>query len=170
MKNLLLAFLCLACSQAFGQVEMIYKDGSAQFQKVIELDSQKATDIYKAATKWVMSVYKNPEAVIKGQLENEMIKGQGSDNVDMPGMIKISTPYRYSFRIDVKDGKARITISDFVIGSGPTYTAETYCVKNDGSWRTNVQATGIKSGLTEDANALFNSLQQYLSSQKKEEW
>lgn len=166
---LLTAFIS---TSAFAQVEMTTKNGSCQFQKVIELPGKTAPDLYKASLKWISVTYKNPSAVTTSTIENDLITGKGSAEVPMPGIVPISTPYRYVFRIDVKEGKARITIDGVVIGLSPSYTLETYVLKNDGSIRSGSQAQGLKAGVTEDANGIISSFEQHVlgNSTAKDDW
>lgn len=165
IKTILVALLFLVTYATNAQVQIDYNGGSPQFQKIIELDSsKKATSIYKSALKWVTLYYKNPASVIQGQLENELIKGQGSSAASMGGMIPTYQPYTYNFAIEIKDSRVRVTVDNMSLGY-------IYIYKSDGTLRTNSQARAVLESLTTDANAFINSLTKHLTSPSpKSDW
>lgn len=162
---------CLITLVAHAQVELENHQGIARMQKVIEVAGRPAADLYAAAYKWLGKSFKNPDEVLKGHLEGEMLRGQGSDMVDVGGAVAVQNHYQFNFLIEVKDGRVRITLDQFVVGVGPRYSLETYLYKASGEERTNVQARTMKKDITADMNALISSLESYLvEGEKGDDW
>jgi hypothetical protein len=160
---------------SFPKNEMVYKNYVISFQKVIDVPGKPVGDIYKSALKWISVSYKNPESVITSTIENDIITGRGSGIVVVPAVIFSHVPhYRYNFRIDVKDNKARITLSEFeLVGTPPepTGTLE-YLLYKNGTPKTSRQALAIKEGISDDVDRTIFSLEQHLigKTEKKDDW
>jgi hypothetical protein len=171
MKRIMLIALVVLITQAKAQVQMENKDGVAQFQRVIEVEGKNASELYKIASDWVKTTYKNPDKVVTATTENELIKGSGVAPIKLGGgLAAVYDDYRYIFQIDVKDAKVRYTLSNMVLVKGG-YHIESYVYKKDGTERTSGQATSVKSETTAYANALITSLEAALKgTAKKDDW
>jgi len=77
-----------------------------------------AKELYEGTINWINEVYNTPEEVIKGQIENEYIRFQGSPS-DFPlkyvqgmfgGSVADGYNFRYMVEIKFKDGRFRFEI------------------------------------------------------------
>lgn len=170
MKTMLTTLLLIIHFSVIGQVIKFNKEtGLGQAQEIIESD-KKANELYDISLRWVMSAFNNPDQVITGKMENEMIKGNGySDGVKIAALMIVGL--KYHFTIDVKDNKVRITFTDFIVTAKPPYSYETYVFKNDGSERTNPQASNISASSNEIIRSLINSYKKSITEGiKKDDW
>lgn len=172
MKSILRLIIFLTSIQGLYAQEqplkMIVIDGTAKFQKVIDVPGKSSSELYKSAVRWVSVAFKDPESVTMSQIVDDLITGKGSGDVKFMG---VSTWYKYAFRIEVKDEKARITMDSYIVGLTPPTEIESVAYKSDGSERTNPQAQGIIKSVTSDANALILSLEMHLTGKgKKDDW
>ena len=162
MKTIyLLIILLLSSIFMFSQdISLKYnpETGLAEFQEVISVDGKSATELYNLAQKWVINTYRNPDEVIVGDIEGETIKGSGYQrNV----VVFTKTPraigdWKYSFKVDFKDNKARFTIFDMKCGTG-LFPIENYLYKSNGELRKNAQARNVLESITVEANTLYVS-------------
>lgn len=178
MKMLLVVFVAtLVNSISFAQTVDLKFDGQyVIFQKVINVDSASASDLYKRCDRWVTKTFKSPDKVVKARLENEEIRGEGfdPDAVALAEGMGVYGNLRYTFKIEVKENRVRITIYEMEITtSGMAGTPiEHYLYKKDGSERDSKQSKGVKEGATKTANYLILSLEQGLreNSKKGDDW
>jgi hypothetical protein len=165
---MIITLFCLSIS-SFSQ-EMKCIDGVAQIQKVVEIEGKSASDIYKAAQHWIAKSFHNKDKVIQSEIENELIRGDGYE----PGKVKLAflvySDLKYSFTIDIKDGRMRFTMNNLESkSSSGSYSVETYCCKKDGKVRTNGQSQNIKSSIEEFYQQLLKSFEAELNG-KKDDW
>lgn len=148
-------FILCAATSAMAQVKVECKNGLGQYQQVIDVPGKSAKEIYTRAHRWVLGMYTSPEP---GKIENEMLKGVGAGSVRIA--LGVTSDFKYAFTIEVKDGRARYTMSAMQVGN---YTFETYVFKSDCTTRSNAQATNIINSTDELANRLISSLAQALN-------
>jgi hypothetical protein len=159
-----------------NKIEILTSNGGAYFQKVIEVnDTTSSEHLYNLAMRWIMLNYKSPNDVIKARLENEEIRGEGFDKytIKLSEFPSVTGDINYQFTIEVKTGKVRFTIHSMKCFMSPEiYSIETYVLKNDGTFRTNSQATKVIEGATKMAKSLINSFEGNLfnNGKKKDEW
>jgi len=130
--------------------ELVCESGSAQIQRIIEVEGKTSTEIYKAVNRWVGKNFHNKDKIlIQNQVENEMISGDGYEPKSVVIGLLVYSDLSYSFSVDIKDGKLRLTLSNLKIyhQSGGSNSVEAYCCKQDGSIRTNGQSQKIKQSI-----------------------
>ena len=175
MKILLLPFLTLLTSVSLAQVSPKFeltKDGVQPI--IIQLDSLNANSIYKKALNWIQETYKNPSEVLKTNIENETIRIDGfKNNAWFYKSLGSKNEYdmEYSFRIDIKDYKIKLTfdVGQFwADGKKVLYNYTTFFKSNGeikGSYK------DAKPSLEITMNELSNSLVEYIKgTAKKNDW
>jgi len=90
---------------------------------VVQVDSLKSNEIYEKALNWVKETYKNPDKVLKANLENEKIRIDGfASNAWWYKSMGITNNYNmeYTVEISFKEGKYRFSyiIGQFYIEGG----------------------------------------------------
>ena len=107
MKNIVLVaigfLLCTSLAMA---------DGPIRFEVVREVDMPKDA-IYQGANQWIAEKFVSAKRVIELQdQETGTIIGNGISQI--PGPLPFTTmPLRFKLRIDMKDGKLRMTFTNF---------------------------------------------------------
>jgi hypothetical protein len=175
--SLLTAVLLLGFISSNAQVALDYNNGSAQFQKIIDLDSATADDIYKSVNRWITLNFKNPEKVIQSTVENESVKGNGfkakgvrlSD--DKPAEY---ADLNYAFSIDIKGSRVKFVMNNMkALTKSGTRSIEYFIYKADGTERGSIPGINAKGSLTQLANSLISSLHSSLLHKdvaKTEDW
>src|SRR5690606_34134583 len=82
---------------------------------VVEMNGKTASELYGKTLEWINRVYKNPEKVILGQIENEYIRFQGSSkNLYTLQALGSRNPLltRYQIEISFKDGKYKFDVTN----------------------------------------------------------
>lgn len=158
-----LVILLTASLTSYGQ-SMTYDNG-AVIQHVINVEGS-ASDLYKAVERWVIKTYNSPDRVITGRIENEQIKGNGfsASALVLVAATNTRNDLKYSFTIEVKDGKIRYTMYSM---RAEIHPIEAYIYKKDGSEKTNGQAKSVKASAEEVANGLVQSLEAFLNNKEK---
>ena len=75
---------------------------------VVEFDSIPREKLYKLIKNWIKETYKNPDKVIKAEIDHKKIRIEGYSDTDISMTAlgkKIYSPYTYSISISVKDNK-----------------------------------------------------------------
>jgi len=89
---------------------------------VVEFDSIPREKLYKLIKNWIKETYKNPDKVIKAEIDNKKIRFEGYSEtaLSVTGLgSKIYSPCTYSITISVKDNKYKFEpISLVNAGSG----------------------------------------------------
>ncbi len=88
------------------------KEGFTDFI-VTECDNKNQSELYKKTIEWIKLTYKNPEEVIKTQIENNLIRIEGSsDNLVCFNILgnKSCNPARYLIEISFKDDKYKFDV------------------------------------------------------------
>lgn len=124
----------LASAQVEFPSELIEKtDGSKKSEKgtflnigtevVVEVEGKTAAELYKLAVNWLNETYKNPDEVIKGQIEGEYIRWQGTAGYsycrDVIGVLYCDN-CRYTTEIRFKDGRFKYEIIEREAYSSPS--------------------------------------------------
>lgn len=154
------------CLVAQASMEYNQDNRSTLVQYVMEFPGMQAEDIYRKTRNWVVETYKNPDVVIKGEIQNEMIKGVGAgSNINVGSVVPDFASFTYQFRIDIKDEKARYTMDNMRLrGEAHDFSAEQLVYKANGDEKTGKSASRIRSDIEMQANALISNLQSYIDS------
>jgi hypothetical protein len=187
MKSLLLtSALFLGFIGSYAQMVLDYNHGSAQFQKIIEIDSitidsitiaATPADLYKSVNRWIKLNFKEPDKVIQSSVENEVVRGNGfrAKGVRLSEIPPEHVDLKYSFTVEIKEG-GRVRFVMHTMKALPKTGAlgvEFYIYKTDGKERGSPQSTNAKASLTQLANSLTSSLENSLLHKdldKSEDW
>jgi hypothetical protein len=174
MKKFLLSILLLTTTSLFAQdipKFELTKDGVQPI--VVVIDSFNAQTIYKKTLNWVKENYKNPKEALKADIENETVRIDGfKKNAWFYKSLGMKQEYdmEYSFLIDIKDNKIRLT---FTVGQfwgddkKTTYDYTTF-FKSSGEIRGAYK--DAKPSLEQSMNDLVFSLYNYIKGSKKSDW
>ena len=189
MKTNLLTLLFLISSISIFSQE---KSDELEYKNVVNLDSitkqnHNANEIYSLVKSWFAEKYNNAKNVIQlDDKENGKIIGKGvfEYNSNVNSFSNGTKGYiSYTIVINVKDGKYKYSISDFVhqgnssnVGGEASFgvitTDEEPSVKiSTKGWRIKVW-NDIKKQIEDNSNAIISSLNNYIlkSSKKDEKW
>jgi len=90
--------------------------GKTHCQEVVKMEGAK-DELYVRAQKWLHTFFRNASSVIKKlDQENGVIEGRRQFNVitkDKKGRETAAGVIKYTFRIELKDGKYRVRLFDF---------------------------------------------------------
>jgi hypothetical protein len=79
-------------------------DSTGVSSSVFPADTLVASDIYTRLMEWRQKTYKNPSIVLKGDIENEMIRLRG----ELPN----GCGWVATYQIDIKDYRYKVSFSD----------------------------------------------------------
>jgi len=171
MKNVItLAFILTVINSTYGQGLPKFdltKDGVSPI--IIQLDSMNAKTIYQKTMKWVQESYKDPQQVLKVNIENEKIRIEAYKSNAWYYM-SLGTKYNYdmdyTFEIEFKDQKIRLTYTpgQFWVQGQRGLTYESF-YKSSGELRPAYKDGEIS--LEESMNGLKDSLYDYLTKKNK---
>ena len=140
---------------------------------IVKADSLTASEIYKNALKWVQESYKNPDKVLKANIENKKIRIEGfaSDAWWYKSLgIKQSYNMEYTIKISFKDDRYRFEhiIGKFYVDGGHKvlYGYKSF-FKNSGEVR-KVYKDAVPS-LEQTMNDLSLSFYNYITGKTTEE-
>lgn len=111
MKKLSLLVAFLICNLSFAQeIPQLKSTLEGVEPIVVTIDDLSAEEIYKKSINWVKETYKNPEEVLKADIENEKIRIVGYDPnawyfMSMGSEKNMSI--NYTVEISFKEGKYR---------------------------------------------------------------
>ena len=118
-KNILLFILTFFTGISFSQEKkFIYdKNGLTPFV-VTDVENKTTKEIYQKSINWIKETYRNPNTVIKSQIEDESIRFEGiSNNAGAVGNGLYSV--KYSIKISVKDYKYKFEVIEFELLNCP---------------------------------------------------
>lgn len=180
-KILLLAVAAITISFPnlnFGQeIEQLKLTPSGVEPIVVEVDDLNASDLYKKAQNWVQETYKNPDKVLKANIENEKIRVSGfaSNALWFKTLgIRHDSDMEYSIEISFKDGKYRF---EFIIvqfyaknGQQEMYNSSSFYKRNGDVRKTYIDAI---PSLEQTMNSISLSFYNYVSgktTKKNDDW
>ena len=170
LSSLGFLLMSLSCvSQEMAKFELT-KDGVAPI--VVNIDSSKAEAIYKKTLNWVQESYKTPKEALKTNIENEKIRVDGfKKNAWYYKSLGVTNSYdmEYSFEIEFKDNKIRLTYSPgqfWADNQKVLYDYKTF-FKSSGELKSAYKEA--KPSLEQSMNELALSLYTYLKG-KKNDW
>lgn len=173
MKKILLSILfVLFFISTHAQTELAYnsESGMTEMQQIFLFEGKSSEEIYNRTKSWIVKAYKNPEHVVVGEAENEVVKINGAfnefydANVMSPSLLFPT----YTLRIDIKDGKARITINDIKIKNELNTYEITYSLYKKGFVpKTSNNAKVIRKNIESQANSLLISFNEHVNQEVK---
>lgn len=145
-------------------------DGTAEFC-MYQADKLTAAEIYTKTINWINETYKNPDAVIKGKVENEMVRIDGFNDKMFTRTVSsgkvIDYGVKYTMEIQVQDNKFRIKFihNDFDIKMFFPFTdvVNNIADKNGNAWN------GSIGQYEANVQKLMDSLYGYIT-KPKEKW
>ena len=183
MKNLYLILVIVLFQPVIQAQDSITVNSLPKFELlpngvqpiVITIDSSNAKELYKKTLNWVQETYKNPEKVLKTNIENEKIRVDGfKDNVwnfqnKLMG-VNVWYDVEYSFNIDFKDNKMRMsfTFGDTYSDGVKSTIDYNHIYKENGELYKTCKNT--PEGMNQMMNELSLSLYNYLTIKKKSDW
>jgi len=134
LASLLPAFSTTLYSQI---VPLDEKTKLITYQEVVEVAGTKR-ELFNRAIDWVNHYYTNPVSVTKVRdFETGVIKGNHQFRItfnDDEGFDKNAGTIIYSFIIELKDGRYRYTVTDFVLKKASRFPVENWLEKSDPSY------------------------------------
>ena len=123
-KNIILFILTFISGISFSQEKkFIYdKNGLTPFV-VTDVENKTAKEIYQKSINWIKETYKNPNIVIKSEIEDESVRFEGISN--NAGIVydgfggKGLYSVKYSIKISVKDYKYKFEVIEFELLNCP---------------------------------------------------
>jgi hypothetical protein len=171
MKKLFLLLVLVAISGFSQEKITITPTGVAPI--VIEMEGKTAAELFKKTKEWINTYYKNPQEVLKAEIENEMIRidgfAVGGYKTKGLGMIT-NYDYDYTLEIQFKDNKLRYNYLVGTFWAGRARCSYDYSdfFKEDGSVR-KVHQYSYET-INESINANYLSLKDYLLGKTKSDW
>lgn len=115
-KYFLIIGICLISFSVFSQNLPKLVLTEKGFEPVVyQVDSLKAPDIYKKVLAWIQITYKNPQEVLKANVENETIRLEGLNKGAFVRAFASGTKayydIAYTLEINIKDGKYRFNFT-----------------------------------------------------------
>jgi hypothetical protein len=171
MKNILLIqFLLLSIVSSYGQSEerlTLTYDGVEPV--IMQVEDKTAEQLYTSAVNWVKESYKNPDKVLKAEIEYQKIRLNGySSKAYYWKTLGIPIYYiEYTIEVSFKDGRYKF---EFIIGQAYTQTGDkAFSYKN--FYKNNGQVRKMykdsKLGLENTMNNLLLSFHLYVSGEAK---
>ncbi|MBI9041250.1 DUF4468 domain-containing protein [Lutibacter sp.] len=178
MKNLLLTVTIILSNLSFGQeIPQLKLTPNGVEPIVIEVDDISTAELYNKALNWVQETYKNPNKVLKANIENEKIRIDGfASNAWWYKSMGIQNSYNmeYSIEISFKDGRYRFEyiVGQFFIAGGQKvlYDYRTFYKKDGVIRKSYVDAV---PSLEQTMNELSLSFYNYVSGKttnKEKDW
>lgn len=171
MKNIFAIILIAGAFDSIQGQELpkfdLTKDGVNPI--IIQVDSMDAEKIYQKTIKWIQESYKDPQQVLKANIENEKIRIEAFKSNAWYYM-SLGTKYLYdmdyTFEIEFKDRKIRLTYTpgQFWAQGKRGLTYESF-YKSAGEIRPAYKESEIS--LEQTMNELRDSLYNYLTKKNK---
>jgi len=147
--------------------------GKIHYQEVVKMDGTKS-ELYHRAQKWLHTFFRNASSVIKHlDEENGLVEGRRQFKVttkDKKGREQAAGTIKYTFKIEVKDGRYRVRLFDFKQASNSGKAIESWFDDTDPKAK-ELHAQIFKQ-LDNDAKKLLASLKKGMrpTEIKEEEW
>lgn len=109
----LLAALLYMCSVSAQELQLDSLTKKWMYRGVVAVDSASAADLYDRARMWAAATYKMPADQVRASKESGQVVVVG--NWLKIAQLANSDVMRHVLTIEVKDGRARYTFTDFVI-------------------------------------------------------
>lgn len=166
--------MCLLIAQAGISQETEFKFGPEEFTKftVIPCEGKTKEEIYKKVNEWINKTYDSPKDVIKGQVENDYIRFQGTTKTLLCPGGKCNDA-RYQIELSVKDGKYKfevISIEQYLEGYGwqPAILGGTSGYYKNGKIKNMFK--NYPTDIPKYFNTLNKSLEDFVMGRTKDDW
>ena len=110
------------------------KTGIITYQEVVEVEGTRS-ELFNRSVYWMNDFYTNPVAVTKVRDKGSgVVKGQHQFRIhytDNEGYKKDAGLVMYDFIIELKEGRYRYTVTDFVLRKASRYPVEQWLNKSD---------------------------------------
>jgi hypothetical protein len=164
MKIIAIFILLLNFTNVFSQQQEIIPvvDGKMIFSRIVKVDSTTKDELYLRAKVWISQAFKSPNDVI--QLDDKV-----SGQIFIKGIIyswmsgRQHTVYS-TLKIYLKENKAMLEITDFIINDGLTNC-------NLEVWNTNKKRfLGCLESVKDESNKLIDSFSKSIYKGQKKDW
>lgn len=185
MKKLLLLTAILCSNLILAQENFSYnEEGLTPEYIVLEKESMTQEQLYTKAINWIKETYKNPDKVIKAQIENEKVRFEGVE-MDLICRSALGTSHcfnaTYTIEIEFREGKSKFTPTNLTYRIPRSqYNAEMIedvsFLSGEKYYKRNGKLKGVTKSLPEAVekhfSTLYSSYYNYIneSSSEKEEW
>jgi hypothetical protein len=170
-----------------GVIDSIFTYDSSGFNTMVvrKVPNKTQSQLYKKSIDWVATTYNTPKEVIKGQIENDYLRIEGSNQglVCLNILFKMNYPARYMIEISFKDGKYKFDVTSIAYYVAPSqYSVGGWSgnilINKNLMYKENGEIKGMYKYIPESFvncfNDLNNSLYNFLSSSdipsKKSDW
>jgi hypothetical protein len=152
----------------FGQNEhsekFEYSESGINDYIVTKVENKTTNEIYGKTINWIKETYKNPDKVIKMEIENEKVRINGVAS-DLLFVKKMSFNLDYVIEISFKDGKYKFELVSLSTEGAdykkiPNFKTDNKLIKNFGDSPNKIEAY---------LNNLNENLKNYILGQKKKE-
>jgi hypothetical protein len=161
MKYLIIIFLFTI--SAIGQdLQMtLNTEGKLECLRVTDSLSLSRHEIYEKTLEWVAITYQNSVDLIQTERKDEMIllRKASSD----PMEIIFNRRIGYTLRIDIKDNKSRMRISDIVLLNSNNYSYPIEIILKNGKFRSSIECVKYRKSANEEFSKLYKSYLDALS-------
>ena len=173
MKNILTLLLFTISSICLGQSDEKVRGEKFEYLEiglndyvVTNIEGKTKEEMYKKAMNWVKETYKNPDAVLKMNIENEKfrINGIASGIIKVKG---ISMNLEYIIEVSFRDNKYRFELISLLYENAtdykkmPNFKTNPKLIKNFGNSPTEIENY---------FNTLNKSLELFIIGKKEEKW
>lgn len=151
-------------------------DGIIEMVEVVELPDKSSEEIYTQVKLWMASYYKSMEDVVQvDDQKSGIIKGRALMTFYSKTLGKVfDYPTYYTIRIDIKDGKYRLSITDYIIKSEygdygvEMQFTDKMALKKNGELRDFPIAA--KNGILEHWESIKSDLEKKIKEKSKDDW
>lgn len=116
MKSIISVFLIFIYTNVFCQ-EIPYKDGKIVYESIFEFTGQSKESLHSFSRIAIADAFVNANYVVQADDDSAgVIVGKGTTEYirDFKNFLKLPRRFKFSIRIDSKDGRVRIRIYDIV--------------------------------------------------------
>lgn len=197
MKKILTMLLTLAALSSFAQDESEYftlkkplrmaDETTIGYDSIVRFDSITKDALFESSKSWIAEVYKSAPDVIKYESKENgdiIVKGVFYTFAQAPGLLgpqTVKVRCNHTIRIRVKDGKARLQITDFsfyqytpggvyngiyIASSERTWSIESMNINYDGE-RVRNRSQFLYDNTINEADKILTSYFTYVGSKKE---
>lgn len=162
MRKYLLLTLMIVSGVVFGQVDNFSIDnGNISWQNIYE-SQQDVASLIKTNKK--IKIAEESDNQIIGYVEEFLMdnKGAGFSKFSTPLYTSESTSYNFDYKIDLKDGKYRVTIFN-IKTKGPVIALLTGGMGIQGKSESSIEAYALKSNKTEFVNTFKKNVSKIMN-------
>ena len=138
IKVSIFAFILLTTNKVFSQntygLPIDEATGKIHYQVIEKVDGSK-DELFLRAQKWLHKFFRNASSVIKKlDQENGVIEGRRQIKVttkDKKDRVEPAGTIKYTFRIEMKEGRYRVRLFDFKVSSNSSSAIESWFEDTD---------------------------------------